>query len=1607
MYTQTHRYKWIAILLTICICMTWILPCFSSFLQNITISAYGADDTYTIGDITISYTYLDDDTIEITDCDTSASGELELPASIDDVAVTSIGEDAFENCAKLTTISIPKSITDIHYSAFSGCSGLTAITVDTENTSYCSIDGVLCNADISWLICYPAQKEDVAYDVPDTVTTILGYAFENCENLEEIQIPSSVTTITVGAFRGCSNLSAITVNSKNTSYTSVNGVLFNYAMTTLVCYPAGKTDTTYSIPTSVTSIALYAFYACTSLTSVSIPSGVTSIGNYAFYMCTKLSALELPESLTTIGDAAFANCISLMSVTFGDNLQYVYSYAFYNCNQLMFVTLPESVTLIDEKAFAECSSLLAISLGSNVTKIQAYALENCSALTDVYYASTEDDWDAISFGTDLESELSDVTIHFSSTLEIYFIQEDTSYTYTYTEGKQIYYVFMPNVSGTYSFSSSGSVNATGFYYGTSWKNSAIIQASSDEESGNFSLSTTLDAETIYYFGAESSADTTNTFTISIVLDEITLPDSITWTLGDDETYYYPNDELNGTSIQVPISVASAINTYGIQGALEITDATAELFMAYADETGTEEGYCLQYGTEAIQADSTVYPDLTIYTDVTSWMNGESSYIYFASDTTTGEVFKAQSASGTMLNLYLCLPDESTIVEIAAKYNLDLQLNDDGEYYYAFPLNWAIQDTLDIEANSAAISLISSNRFAYYYSEAQDDAFDEEIVTLTSGYINIIVDYDVAREAETPDTITWTLGDSDTYFYPNDSLSGERIEYPIYISNAIDAYGLTAALELTGATEDLLNAYATEFYEQYGMLCGYCLQSNTNVFKSSGEIYKKWTCLSNVESWMTDASSYIYFTAGVTSDTAAQAQADEGIMLYMKISLPDEDTVIEAAVENGLELQTNEDGDSYFAFPMTWASQGTPDIEDTGLSAAGTTVSETENLFSYLSSYNKDIFDSHVVLVDGTLNIIVDTETAEAAIEEANTIEMPDEIIWKLGDDDTYYYPNDALDGTSIDYPIYISGAIDTYGFTGALDLDTSTAKLLTAYDEYSLQLGDATIYANNAMYNDLSVSTDVDDWLTGNSQYLSFSASSSTDTYVTVQETDGIMLYMTLCLPDEETVVRIALNHDLKLQVNDNGEYYYAFPLTWAEQGLSDLMSTDTDTTEETYLFEYFNRGMQDIFDDLVTLEDGVINIVVDPEIVEFYQNSTWTLDQCTASPGETIQYAISIANAIPSMAIAGTLDLPAETVALLESSQVEATSTDLYDFNLERLSLDDTSFLFSFANYLHSTGTAVDATDSEGVLVYLTLTLPGEETILEIADTYGLSVQQSYGGLSYIEFPVLWADPEATTSFYTYMDADAEDHFPDYVTLSEDGYIRIYLSNASINQIQAENVSVSTTTATTDTTTSTTTQTATTETETTAEQTTTTEDTTTQLITAATADTTTTTTTAATGTYDFEFIEPNAEELVVGNTVQLEYITTYTGTLSWSSSDTSVASVDDSGQITIYAAGTVTITVTLTDNEAQSFTVTLETTEASYMLGDVDNDGEITQTDAYLTLQHHTIEAGGGEGTLTALQLLAADIDADGTITISDAYKILKYYAITAGGDEASWDAL
>ena len=370
-------------------------------------------------------------------------------------SVTSIGDGAFQYCRGLTSITIPNSVTSIGNWALNGCSALTSIIVEDGNPNYDSRNN--CNALIE-TSSNTLLNGCMNTTIPNGVTNIGSYAFNNCSGLPSVTIPNSVTSIGDYAFWGCSGLTFVTIPN---SVTNIGGSVFwnCFGLTSIVvedgnpnydsrnnCNALIETSSNTllygcmntTIPNSVTSIGDYAFSGCYGLTSINIPNSVTTIGDGAFTACHSLTSITIPNSITSIGKDAFFSCPALTSVhiteleawlkiSFGSSesnqsnplyfahhlyvngeevkdlvipncIHAIQGRSFIRCYGLTSVTIPNSVTSIDEFAFYECTGLTSIIIGSEINNIGYRTFAGCEKLSDVYcYAKNVPNTDTYAF----------------------------------------------------------------------------------------------------------------------------------------------------------------------------------------------------------------------------------------------------------------------------------------------------------------------------------------------------------------------------------------------------------------------------------------------------------------------------------------------------------------------------------------------------------------------------------------------------------------------------------------------------------------------------------------------------------------------------------------------------------------------------------------------------------------------------------------------------------------------------------------------------------------------------------------------------------------------------------------------------------------------------------------------------------------------------------------------------------------------------------------------------------------------------------------------------------------------------------------------------------
>ena len=352
----------------------------------------------------------------VTGCISTATGEIDIPSVYNGVAVSQIGNGAFNGCTRITKINVPSSVKKIGNTAFYNCDKLEEITFEGNSCTFGT--DVFYNCSSLKTVVLPQNTKQItqkmfygcsaleSLDIPAAVTKIGSEAFGKCSSLAAVVIPSAITSIGKNAFIGCNSVASYTVESGNTVYSSTNGVLYGPNPSTgenaLIQYPNGKSQTSYTVLPDTKTIADYAFGENTFLTKVVLPDGLEKIDNYAFYSTKLLSNITIPSTVTYLGSQSFGRCAALKNITipasvtdfesafymsaiesvvFEEGVTEISTKSFESCENLTSVTIPSSVKSIGIGAFYGCTALEKLKIFSTVTTIERGAFENCDNLT--------------------------------------------------------------------------------------------------------------------------------------------------------------------------------------------------------------------------------------------------------------------------------------------------------------------------------------------------------------------------------------------------------------------------------------------------------------------------------------------------------------------------------------------------------------------------------------------------------------------------------------------------------------------------------------------------------------------------------------------------------------------------------------------------------------------------------------------------------------------------------------------------------------------------------------------------------------------------------------------------------------------------------------------------------------------------------------------------------------------------------------------------------------------------------------------------------------------------------------------------------------------------
>ena len=390
-------------------------------IGSVTSYAYDIEYTdeyeYKIANSTIYYT-IENNEITISNCREDSYGELVIPEKINNIPVRYIGDNAFEYCNGLTSVTIPDSVTSIGNYALAYCTKLTNFTIPNSVTNIGE-----------WSFSGCAGLMSIS--IPNNVTNIKKRTFYDCTSLTNITIPDSVESIGQWAFFNCIRLTSITTPN-NVSYIGsfaffrIDNVTYfgeakgspwgakahnGYFEDELVyndkskseilgCSYAKKGDVI--LPDSVTYIGDEAFYACNGLTSISIPESVTYIGDDVFVGCSRLVLIDVSsqnENYCSDNDILFdihknrlikyPDAKTDYSYFVPDSVYYICDYAFSDNKNITEIVISKNVEEIGNHAFSDCQNLKKIQLGNKIESIGLKAFYNTAFYNDIINWSSD------------------------------------------------------------------------------------------------------------------------------------------------------------------------------------------------------------------------------------------------------------------------------------------------------------------------------------------------------------------------------------------------------------------------------------------------------------------------------------------------------------------------------------------------------------------------------------------------------------------------------------------------------------------------------------------------------------------------------------------------------------------------------------------------------------------------------------------------------------------------------------------------------------------------------------------------------------------------------------------------------------------------------------------------------------------------------------------------------------------------------------------------------------------------------------------------------------------------------------------------------------------
>ncbi len=330
-----------------------------SYVQNIAISFDGSAEAK-----------LRDGTLMIAEYAFAQKADL-VRVTLPD-SVVRIGDGAFSECPKLSSLTLGNGLRHIGEFAFYWCSAIKTLTLpdSVKEIGHSAFSGCVRLSDL---------------DLGSSLSTIAPYAFADCSSLKNVTVPNSVRSIGACAFYNCTSIESMTLPFVGEAKDGDGALHFGYIFGATSSYTGNGSYVPRTLKKVVLTNAIlvedFAFYKCSGIESITLPVTVFYIGEGAFSGCVSLSEIVIPDGLATLGQDAFLGCESL-KYTESDGALYLGNM---HDPRLVLVAVKDT-------------NITSCRIDSQVKFIYDGAFKLCTSLKEVIYSGTREEWEKIRIG---------------------------------------------------------------------------------------------------------------------------------------------------------------------------------------------------------------------------------------------------------------------------------------------------------------------------------------------------------------------------------------------------------------------------------------------------------------------------------------------------------------------------------------------------------------------------------------------------------------------------------------------------------------------------------------------------------------------------------------------------------------------------------------------------------------------------------------------------------------------------------------------------------------------------------------------------------------------------------------------------------------------------------------------------------------------------------------------------------------------------------------------------------------------------------------------------------------------------------------------------------